>query len=158
MKTSIFVLSAFLVGGSFAVPMQAHAQAAVTAPSRTAVGSPAASRPGQANAARVEARIRDMHDKLGITAAQAPQWDAFVAVIRDNAQAERDRQADQATKAATMNAVEDLQSFATMADAHAASVKSLIPSFQAVYDSLSDAQKKKADLLFRQSSTPRRAK
>jgi hypothetical protein len=35
-----------------------------------------------------------------------------------------------------------------MAQAHADATKQLLPAFQAMYDSLSDGQKKKADALF----------
>jgi hypothetical protein len=98
---------------------------------------------------RVEIRIKDMHAKLEITQAQEDQWAKVAEVMRDNA-----RSMDTLTKARhenakTMTAVDDLRSYGEIADAHAEGIKRLTPVFAALYDEMSDAQKKEADTLFR---------
>jgi hypothetical protein len=154
MKTSALAFAAILSAAGIAAPMAAHAQASKAAPMTGAAATQAEPAP----IARVEARIRDMHDKLGITAAQTPQWNAFADAMRNNARTERTMQLQRIQEAATANAVDNLRGFQTMAETHAAGVKSLVGPFQAVYDSLSDAQKVKADAMFRQSSAKASAK
>ncbi len=48
-----------------------------------------------------------------------------------------------------MNAVDNLKSYGEISEAHADSIKKLIPVFADLYASMSDAQKKEADALFR---------
>ena len=100
------------------------------------------------HADRVEARIKELHARLHITEAQQQQWDAVAQVIRDNAQSMDAAIAQRSPDAAGMNAVDDLRSYAVIVDAHADGLKKFIPVFQALYDSMSDAQKKSADAFF----------
>ena len=55
-----------------------------------ASSSQAMASPASADANAVEARIKELHRKLHITAAQKPQWDNLAQVMRDNAQAMSD--------------------------------------------------------------------
>jgi hypothetical protein len=48
-----------------------------------------------------------------------------------------------------MTAVDDLKTYSAIAEAHANGIKTLIPVFEALYVSMSDTQKKEADILFR---------
>jgi hypothetical protein len=105
-----------------------------------------------AAADRAEARITQMHAKLNITAAQEGQWTRVAEVMRANG-----KQMDALTQARfdsakTMSAVEDIKSYAEIADAHAEGMKKFAPVFEDLYASMSDAQKKKADALFRTGS------
>ncbi len=47
-----------------------------------------------------------------------------------------------------MTAVDDLRSYSAITDAHAEGLKKFIPVFEALYASMSDAQKKNVDTLF----------
>lgn len=47
-----------------------------------------------------------------------------------------------------MNAVEDFKSYGEIAQAHADGIQKFIPVFEALYNSMSDAQKKNADAVF----------
>ena len=47
----------------------------------------------------VEARIKELHKRLHITAAQKPQWDNLAQVMRDNAQAMSDLKKQRAADA-----------------------------------------------------------
>jgi hypothetical protein len=97
----------------------------------------------------VEARIKDLHKRLKITDAQKAQWDALAQVMRDNAQAMADLQKQRAADAQSMNAVDVVKSYGEVIQAHADGMKKFIPAFEELYNSLSDAQKKIADSMFR---------
>jgi hypothetical protein len=111
--------------------------------------------PGPARAAkasgvnRVEARITMLHATLKITPAQEELWTQVTQVMRDNAQTMEALTKARAAQAKTMTAVEDLNSYSEIAEAHAAGLKKFVPVFQALYASMSDAQKAQADTLFR---------
>jgi protein CpxP len=98
---------------------------------------------------RVEARIDSMHAKLKITAAQEEQWAKVIQVMRDNEKAIEPLIKARAANAKTMNAVDELKSYGEITDVHADGIKKFTPVFAALYDSMSDAQKKQADILFR---------
>jgi hypothetical protein len=97
----------------------------------------------------VEARIKELHKKLQITDAQKPQWDSLAQVMRDNAQAMVDLEKQRASDTQSMSAVDVVKSYDSVIEAHEAGMKKFIPAFEALYGSLSDAQKKIADSLFR---------
>jgi hypothetical protein len=109
----------------------------------------AAPAPEPAGTTSVEARITELHKKLKITDAQKTQWDNLAQVMRDNAQAMVDLQKQRAANAKSMNAVDVVKSYASVIEAHEAGMKKFIPAFEALYGSMSDAQKKIADSLFR---------
>jgi len=133
----------------FMLPAAAMAQAAPAA-------APPPAATGMRAHARVEARIKSLHDTLQITAAQEPQWQAVADAMRDNAKTTGTLITDRAAKAKAMTAVDDLRSYEAIADAHAAGVKKLTAAFETLYASLSDSQKKAADAAFRRR--PRSAK
>jgi hypothetical protein len=97
----------------------------------------------------VEARIKDLHNRLHITAAQKPQWNNLTQVMRENAQAMVDLERQRAADANSMSAVEVVKSYGSVIEAHEDGMKKFIPPFEALYDTMSDAQKKTADSLFR---------
>jgi protein CpxP len=97
----------------------------------------------------VEQRITDLHAKLMISPAQQPKWDTFSEVMRENARG-MDQNFQQRVKTmSAMTAPENMQSYAQVAMSHAEAVQRLVPAFQAVYDTMSDSQKKTADEIFR---------
>jgi len=114
-----------------------------------ASSSQAMSSPASADADAVEARIKELHRKLHITAAQKPQWDNLAQVMRDNAQAMSDLKKKRASDAQTMNAVDVVKSYESVIEAHEDGMKKFVPPFEALYNTMSDAQKKTADSLFR---------
>jgi hypothetical protein len=89
-----------------------------------------------------------MHDKLKITAVQEEQWGKVAQVMRDN-----EKQMDELIKTraekANMSAIDDLNSYGDITDAHADSIKKFTPIFKSLYDGMPDAQKKAADDIFR---------
>jgi protein CpxP len=97
----------------------------------------------------VEARIKDLHKKLHITDAQKPQWDALTSVMRNNAQVMVDLQKQRTSDAQTQSAVDVVKSYQSVIEAHEVGMQKFVPPFEALYNSMSDAQKKTADSLFR---------
>lgn len=98
---------------------------------------------------RVEGRIKELHDKLHITAAQAPRWDALTQVMRDNAKSMDALLKARAQNIKTASAIDDLHSYQALADAHSDGLRKFVPAFEALYGTMSDEQKKIADDLFR---------
>ncbi|WP_256345934.1 MULTISPECIES: Spy/CpxP family protein refolding chaperone [Burkholderia] len=97
----------------------------------------------------IETRINNLHDRLQITAAQEGLWHKVAQVMRDNAASMDSLRQARTSHANSMSAVDDLKSYGQVADAHADGIRKLTPAFQTLYDSMSDAQKKNADLIFR---------
>jgi periplasmic protein CpxP/Spy len=97
---------------------------------------------------RVETRIKELHRNLKITAAQESQWNAFAKVMRDNAETVDTVLKERSENLHAMNAVDDLRSYQKLADAHANGLKKLVPAFEALYNTMSDEQKKNADAEF----------
>ena len=103
---------------------------------------------GTASAAdSVDARIKDLHSKLKITAAQEEQFNKLAQVMRDNVAAMEPLIKARKEKGA-MNAVDDLKSYSEIQDAHAAGLKNFIAAFEPLYSSMSENQKKLADKVF----------
>jgi protein CpxP len=121
---------------------QPAAQSSATHPApSTATGT-------QHSADRSEKRIKELHDKLRITAAQEPLWDKVAQTMRANGQAMRASVTDRSTRLKTMTAVDDLKSYQIVADEHSAGLKRLIPAFEALYASMTPDQQKRADRVF----------
>ncbi len=109
---------------------------------------------------RVEARIAKLHEKLQITAAQERAWNEFAQAMRDNAKTMKamlDQRAQQRNK---LDAVGELRSHAEMADLYAAGLHKLVPTFEALYNTMPEGQKKIADkvMTYREGHHRKRSK
>jgi hypothetical protein len=94
-----------------------------------------------------------------ITPAQEELWNNVTQVMRDNAKTMEALIKARSEKASTMTAVDDLKSYSEIAEAHGDGLKKFIPVFEPLHASMSDAQKKNADTLFRHhGSTKSKAK
>ena len=169
-RTILAVAAAAAIGSGLAWSPLALAQSGTTSPSAPPSASSAApSTPGTAapNAhtatapsastqaakprsdAQVEAHITQLHKELKITKDQESDWNALAQDMRDNARAmSSEIEARSSTKA--MNAVDNLKSYAKIADTHADGLKKIVPDFEKLYDAMSPAQKKTADTVFNQ--------
>jgi hypothetical protein len=96
-----------------------------------------------------ERRIKAMHDKLMIKAPQEALWKDVAQVMRSNDDKMDALTAERHDKAATMSAVEDLRNYEEVTEQHAAGIKTFLPVFQKLYDSMSAEQKANADAVFR---------
>jgi hypothetical protein len=132
------VLASPVFAGSTEILPRASSQQAMASPASESAGNSA-----------VEMRIKELHKKLRITAAQKPQWDSLAQVMRDNAQAMSDLQKQRAADAQSLSAVDVLKSYESVIQAHEDGMKKFVPPFEALYNTMSDAQKKTADSMFR---------
>jgi len=98
---------------------------------------------------QVNTRIDNLHTRLQITAAQESLWQPVAQVMRDNASSMDALRQSRAANANGMSAVEDLRAYGQVVDAHADGVRKLTSAFEPLYNSMSDPQKRNADLIFR---------
>jgi len=144
MKTIVAVLaSTFLITGAYA-----QSPAPTTGASPSAGASTSAMKSDAKRDTEVEKHIKDLHAKLKITPAEESQWTSMAQTMRDNAK-EVDMAIDK--REAIVNnatAIDNLNAYADIVQAHADSVKKLSTAFSPLYASLSDDQKKVADELF----------
>jgi periplasmic protein CpxP/Spy len=97
----------------------------------------------------VEQRIASLHEQLGITSAQETQWNDFAQVMRDNASHMQQRLDQRSQGFGQMSAVQNLNSYAAIAEEHAQDMQRLASAFEPLYNSFSDEQKRTADQVFR---------
>ena len=128
-------------------------------PTPTPAPTPAAaSASSAATTAAVDQRIQALQSQLGITPEQMPLWNAFGQAMRENAASTEQLFTQRASAAATMSAVDNMHSYATLARAYADDTAKLATAFDSLYASLSPTQKQAADTLFRQQTTAQRKK
>jgi protein CpxP len=158
-RPSMFRITAALAVMS--VPILTLPAVALAQTSPSAVASPNAETPasGAVPAAlpksmseKVEQHIKQLHDQLGITAAEEPQWNLFAQVMRDNAAQMQQAFAARGVNVATMTAVDNMQSYAQLAQVHASNMQKLASAFQTLYNTFPDSQKKVADAVFRENN------
>jgi periplasmic protein CpxP/Spy len=146
------VAIATLLGATFlASPLTAaYAQTAANAPTRlVADKSEAAADATTMKAETVEQRIDSLHAALKITPDEETNWNGVAQAMRDNATAMQKLVAEKRSAAPqSMTAVDDMNTYAKFAQAHVDGLKNLGASFQTLYDSMPDAQKKVADQVF----------
>ncbi len=157
--TSFPLSRSLLLAATLALPVGAWAQGAAPAPanpadtSGTSATRPAAPMKDAAKANRhedrVERRITDLHARLKITPAQEQQWSQFAQVMRDNARQMDEDFQQRSQHVQEMSALDNMQSYAKIAEAHAQDVQKLVPAFEALYNSMSAEQKHTADQVFR---------
>lgn len=99
---------------------------------------------------QTELRIKDMHTKLKITAEQETLWSKVAQIMLEEAKNMDVLTQTRIEHAKDLTAIDDLKSYAEIAEAHANGIKKLTPAFAELYAGMSDAQKKEADLLFRE--------
>jgi hypothetical protein len=103
---------------------------------------------GEHGMMNVEQRIKTLHAKLKITSDQETDWNTVAQTMRDN-----ETNIDQLIKArhanaASMTAIDDLQTYQQIAQAHADGLQKMASSFKTLYGDMSDDQKKNADTVF----------
>ena len=98
--------------------------------------------------AEVEKHIKDLHGKLKITPAEESQWNVVAEAMRENAR-ELDRAIDRRDSGmASATAIDNLNSYADIAQVHANNVKKLASAFAGLYSTMSEDQRKEADVVF----------
>jgi LTXXQ motif family protein len=98
-------------------------------------------------APNVEANIATLRQRLQITPGQETQFSAVANVMRENARAGASVPQQPPANA---TAVDDLRAEIQYDEVELAGLKRLLPALEALYSTLSPAQKKMADAVFRQ--------
>jgi periplasmic protein CpxP/Spy len=106
----------------------------------------------------VELRIKELHDKLKITDAQEELWTKVTKEMRDHAKATQDMIGTRNQNATQMTAIDDLKSYADIAQLHADGMKQFLTVFSPLYTAMTDTQKKNADDVFREHKDGRAKK
>lgn len=104
-----------------------------------------------APADRTEARIKDLHDKLHITAAQSAQWETVAQAMRLSGTSMSESITERSASTKSMTAMDDLRSYQRVAQAHTDGLNKFVPAFGALYEGMSVEQKKNADMVFAKS-------
>ena len=136
---------------ALSTPVRAQSTPATAAPPAETQSAAAAPALPKDIAAKVEQHIKSLHDQLKITAAEQPQWDSYAQVMRAGAARMNDAFQDRGEKLATMNAADNMDSYAKIAQTHASNMTQLAGAFQALYNSFPAQQKQLADNVFRMS-------
>ncbi len=139
MKTIIaaVIASTFLIGAAYAQ-------------------SPAASSVAMARSAdakhstEIEKHIKDLHARLKITPAEESQWDVVAQQMRENATKLDSAIEKRASIANNATAIDDLNAYGGIVQAHADAIKKMSEAFSSLYSSMPDEQKKLADSVFAQ--------
>jgi hypothetical protein len=141
---AVLTVSTFAFGGAMAqTPNQSANPPASADSSHSAMANEDAKRDEA-----VEKHIKDLHATLKITPAEESQWTKVAETMRENAK-DLDRAIDKReANMASATAIDDLNAYADIAQAHANGVKKLASAFSGLYSSMSDAQKKAADQAF----------
>lgn len=134
-----------------AAPLPATPTPAASTPATAPPSSSPA--PSAATQAAIDQRIRTLQSQLGITEAEMPLWSAFAQAMRDNAAATDALFTQRAGAVATMNAPDNMHSYAQIARAYADNTERLATAFDSLYASLSETQKQAADTMFRHQAT-----
>ena len=136
------------------------ARPAAAQPSPAAVPPPPAARTAQPPASPATAalqtaprgdldkRVRRLHDQLGITPEQEELWRPVATAMVDSAGAVGDAMQARFKKPQPMSAVEDIQTYQAVADAHAKGLRQLADAFAPLYAAMPAVQQKAADKLF----------
>jgi len=118
-------------------------------PSFAASSSKKSSEIGRTSAVEyTEARIKQLQGALKITDSQKELWDNLTQVMRENAKEMDALTKDRNEKSMTMNSVEQMKFRVQISQAHLEQLQKFIPPFEALYDSMSDQQKKNTDTIF----------
>jgi periplasmic protein CpxP/Spy len=138
------LVSTFVFGGAVAqMPDQSASPHASADSSGSAMAAADAKRDGA-----VEKHIKELYVTLKITPAEESQWKKVTETMRENAK-DLDRAIDKrAANAASATAIDDLNAYAEIAQAHANGVKKLASAFSGLYSVMSVDQKKAADDAF----------
>jgi hypothetical protein len=98
---------------------------------------------------QTEAHIKELQGALNITEAQKGLWNNLTQVMRENAKNMDALTKDRDENTKPMNAVEHMEFHSQVTEAHLDQLKKLIPPFEALYASMSVAQKETIDTIFR---------
>jgi len=146
-KISLTLAMLAVTAGAFAQTQPQPQPASATA-TTAAASAPSAEQRAARHEARIEQRIKYLHDQLKITSAQEPQWKTFADTMRENGDT-MGRLYRERMESHNVSAVDDMKQYAELAQANADGAKKLADSFAPLYESFPADQKALADTTFR---------
>jgi periplasmic protein CpxP/Spy len=99
-------------------------------------------------AAKIAMHLEKLHHELAITPAEEPEWAQFAKVMTANKVAMDQAIMARNAQAANMNAADNMDSFAHIAQLKASNLQRLAAAFQSLYNSFPARQKAIADKFF----------
>ncbi len=155
-RQTVILTTAIFGFGSFGAIAASPGDAPAARPTAAAEQSKAKPAPNaeQAMTETIDKRIADLHTKLQITRGQEVQWAEFAQVMRDNARLTDQTFQQRVQGMSTMSAVDNMKSYAQVVMTHAQDVQKLVPTFQSLYATMSESQKRIADQVFRNDARP----
>ncbi|MBY4865485.1 Spy/CpxP family protein refolding chaperone [Burkholderia anthina] len=148
MKKISLTLATLVVAASAFAQTQPQSQPAPATATPTAASAPGAEQRAARHEARIEQRIKYLHDQLKITSAQEPQWKTFADAMRENGET-MGRLYRARIENHNVSAVDDVKQYAELAQANADGAKKLADAFAPLYESFPAEQKALADTTFR---------
>jgi len=147
------LLGATILASPLTIAHAAGTSAAPSQPTQAAAPRTKAAAGAMATKAEtVEQRITNLHTALKITPQEETNWTSVAQAMRENAAAMQKLAADSTVQVPqSMTAVDDLKTYQKFAQAHVDGLKNLTSSFEALYNSMPDPQKKVADQVFQSS-------
>jgi hypothetical protein len=142
------LMGSLAVSPAFAQSADASDPSAMQAQPATSDAAATSSPMAEHRMEKVETRIKTLHDKLMITPDEEKDFGAVAQTMRDNEAKIADLIEQRHQNAASMTAVDDLQSYQQIVQAHADGMQTMIASFKPLYGDMSDDQKKNADMVF----------
>ena len=144
---------AMLASAGSGMPAEAPPQLAQSPPRTGAPQRQAQPAAPAAGEQEIERQIGDLRRRLAIIPAQQAQFDALAQAMRQNAEAMKTL-APQEQQNQKPNAVDAVRLGQRFAAAEADGLQRLLPPLQALYESLSDQQKRAADQVFASNPEP----
>lgn len=144
------VAGAAMLSGLMLMPVSNAIAAELPAQSQQAVNN--------AQESRVDAQIKELHDKLHITPAQEDKWKEVAESMQDTAKEVRSKLTNRAEKVKTssLTAVDELRAYQDLQQVQYDGVKRLVGPFEKLYATMTPPQQKNADAIFEQA--PEQAK
>jgi hypothetical protein len=143
-----------LVAGGLAAPVSAatlatysNDQTAGTAGAAAQASAP--SYRGWSVEGMAQQHLRELHNTLGITASEQPAWNQFAETALGDARTLDQLYRQRAETLPSMNAVQNMRSFAQIEAQKAANVQRALPAFESLYAELTPGQRQAADQTFR---------
>jgi hypothetical protein len=99
--------------------------------------------------AHVDARLAGLKKSIGITTDEESSWHGFAQVSRSNALNLATLYQERAKTLSTMNAVQNMESYAAISAKNADDMNAMSAAFQTLYNKLTPTQQKKIDAEFR---------
>jgi protein CpxP len=144
MKVTVAVLASSLLLGGAVAPLLAQSDTSNSSDSANVAMMKADAK----REMKVEKHISDLHAKLKITSDEETQWAAVSKAMHESAN-ELDRAIDKReAKMKDATAIDDLNAYGDIAQAHADAVKKLSEAFSPLYAAMPDDQKRVADDVF----------